>query len=86
MTREEAKRKQEELGKHYNLGFWYGIRCEKCCGVFPKLVTRGSATSTCAYMCEVCGRSTAWKDMPWEAEKEWNEQDRQMTIFDFVSN
>lgn len=72
MTREEAKRNQDRLSKHYDLGFWYGTKCEKCCGVFPKFMTTDRLESLCWYECEVCGKRTEKVSMPWIAEEMWN--------------
>ena len=38
MTAEEAKKHQDQLmADGWDLSFWYGTSCTKCCGVFPKL-------------------------------------------------
>lgn len=84
MTAEEAKNRQEELSKHYNLSFWYGTNCEKCCGVYPKLIVGGIQAMDCWYECEVCGKRTEPKPMPWLSEKDWNEGrflDQQLSLF-----
>lgn len=78
MTREEAKARQEEIEKHYKLGFWYGVNCEKCCGVFPKIVTGIGTKDQCRYECEVCGTTTEPKDMPWQAAEAWNNNEYTM--------
>ena len=73
MTTEEAKANQAQIAKHFNLAWWYGIRCEKCCEVYPKFDTEGdSAGGKCFYVCEVCGKRTRGFDMPWQAEEAWN--------------
>lgn len=86
MTKEEAKSNQDRISKHYSLEHWYGTRCRPCCGVYPKLVKKNNwfEKYDCAYECEVCGRRTGWNIMPWVAEEEWNNMDRQYTIFDFL--
>ena len=71
MTPEEAKRNQDEISQHWNLSNWYGTRCEKCCGVYPKYVASYSGGSR--YECEVCGKTTEPYSMPWLAEQAWNE-------------
>ena len=73
MTPEEAKKNQERLSRSYSIGYWYGTRCEKCCGVYPKLITGRGTKDLCFYECEVCGKRTRPCLMPWESEKEWNE-------------
>ena len=74
MTIEEAKAKQNEIAQHYNLSYWYGTNCEKCCEVYPKFRTFGDlgGHSKCYYECEVCGKRTELFDMPWQSEKAWN--------------
>ena len=73
MTKEEAKENQDRLSKHYDLGFWYGTNCEKCCGVYPKFGTEGNqASGECFYVCEVCGKRTKGYSMPWQAKEAWN--------------
>lgn len=74
MTKEEAKAKQNELAQHYNLSYWYGTNCEKCCEVYPKFRNFGDlgGHSKCYYECEVCGKRTEPFDMPWQAKKAWN--------------
>lgn len=73
MTAEEAKRNQDEISKHYNLGHWYGTNCEKCCGVYPKLIVMGwQGRPDCWYECEVCGKRTEPKIMPYLSREDWN--------------
>lgn len=73
MTKEEAKAKQDDLAKHYDLAFWYGVRCEKCCGVYPRLETAGHwSADDVYYQCEVCGKRTKGFLMPHLAEQAWN--------------
>lgn len=73
MTAEEAKAHQDDLErKGFNLAWWYGTGCKKCCGVYPEFKTGGIQNLGCWYECEVCGRKTAPQSMPWIAEKEWN--------------
>ena len=72
MTAAEAKANQDELAKHYNLSYWYGTKCEPCCGVYPKFKTGGIQGNDCWYECEVCGKRTDPQRMPWIAEREWN--------------
>lgn len=84
MTREEAKANQDRIAKNYNLGFWYGTNCEKCCGVYPKFCTHDGKQHMCYYECEVCGKRTKLCTMPWIARDEWNAglfQEQQLCIF-----
>lgn len=77
MTAAEAKANQERIvAKGYDLGWWYGTRCRKCCGVYPAF-RRGDGQDPCDcwYECEVCGRKTGKHTMPWLAEEEWNSMD-----------
>ena len=71
MTAEEAKRHQDQLeAEGWPLSFWYGTRCSKCCGVYPKFVD--APNDNCRYECEVCGKTTADYSMPWLAWEAWN--------------
>ena len=82
MTREEAKANQDEIAKHYKLSYWYGTRCEKCCGVYPKF--QRAYNEGCYYECEVCGKRTGQFGMKWEAEEAWNRGEfleEQMSLF-----
>lgn len=72
MTADEARANQERIAETFDLGWWYGVRCEKCCGVFPRLIVPDGTTGRCYYRCEVCGRRTAECEMPWIAEEKWN--------------
>lgn len=72
MTAQEAKAKQDELAKYFNLGFWYGTNCAPCCGVYPKFMTTSGMDTMCWYECEVCGKRTEKKAMPWIARNAWN--------------
>lgn len=73
MTAEEAKANQDRLKANgYDIGWWYGVKCKKCCGVYPKLMTSGGMDYKCWFQCEVCGRRTETKIMPWVSEKAWN--------------
>lgn len=73
MTMDEAIKRQKELSEHFDLGFWYGTKCNKCCGVYPKLIIgEGGFNDLCRYECEVCGTTTEPCIMPWVAEEKWN--------------
>ena len=74
MTAEEAKKHQDQLvAEGWDLGFWYGTKCEKCCGVYPKFENvYVSGEDLCRYECEVCGKKTAAYSMPWLARDAWN--------------
>ncbi len=89
MTPEQAKAKQERIAKHYNLGFWYGTNCMKCCGVYPKAMTKNTFDpEDFYYQCEVCGKRTKAYTMPWLARKAWNNGEykdageNQISLFD----
>lgn len=89
MTMAEAKANQERIAQHYNLGWWYGTRCAKCCGVYPKFMRRETFDPKAAYyQCEVCGRRTEYYTMPWLAEEAWNKGEtiggggHQMTLWE----
>ena len=75
MTPQEAKANQDRIvAEGWDLGFWYGTNCNKCCGVYPKLVKiYENGQDLSAYQCEVCGRKTAGYSMPWLARDAWNE-------------
>ena len=86
MTSAEAKANQDRLAEHYDLGWWYGVRCAKCCGVFPKLMMTKDMLE-CFYQCEVCGRRTAPEKMPYIAEEAWNNgriMCNQISIYAFI--
>lgn len=75
MTKEEAKANQDKIvAEGYDLGYWYGTGCEKCCGVFPKFKAYGDlgGHSRCYYECEVCGKRVRPVNMPWQAKEAWN--------------
>lgn len=86
MTAKEAKANQDRIAKNFNLGWWYGVNCEKCCGVYPKLMVSGNCNEFCYFQCEVCGKRTKKEVMPWVAEEAWNrhewiEEVRQLSLF-----
>ena len=73
MTAEEAKANQDRLVRSgYELGWWYGTRCRKCCGVYPKFHPAPGNDGLGWYECEVCGRQSSKETMPWLAEESWN--------------
>ena len=72
MTAEEAKANQDKLSKHFDLSFWFGTKCRKCCGVFPRFMKSDAFGGGCWYECDVCGTRTAELPMPWIAEEAWN--------------
>ena len=75
MTKEEAEKEQEKLREHFGdgIGWWFGTRCERCCGVLPRLhVSNTTDMNDCWYECDVCGKRTERKTMPWVAEEAWN--------------
>ena len=92
MTREDAKANQDRIARHYNLSWWYGTECRKCCGVYPKIVIRNVDNPKDVHLeCEVCGRKTKEYAMPWIAKEEWNEHFeelkvpmQQISLFDFM--
>lgn len=73
-TYEKVKEEQDRLKANgYYLGWWYGVSCKKCCGVYPKFMKKeGFDPKDCYYQCEVCGRRTAPEVMPWIARDAWN--------------
>ena len=76
MTKEQAIKKQKELSEKWELGWWYGTACEKCCGFYPKLMKSGpSFDEECYYQCEVCGKRTEAALMPWISRDAWNNHD-----------
>lgn len=76
MTATEAKANQDRIESRYGLGglgWWYGTKCKKCCGVYPKFMTKATDSPCNAYYeCEVCGKKTDLYTMPWLAEEAWN--------------
>lgn len=87
MKASEAKANQKRIAKDFDLGWWYGTRCNKCCGVYPKLMHEGnSACANTYYQCEVCGTRTKGYVMPWLAEEAWNKGKTiggQLNLFDY---
>ena len=92
MTAEEAKAKQDRIAQNYELGWWYGTRCEKCCGVYPKFMVKDTQDPKNAYyQCEVCGKKTKPYTMPWLAEEAWNNHEYesdylQMSLWEFMGD
>lgn len=87
MTSEEAKANQDRIAEHFELGWWYGTRCSKCCGVYPKLMHTADLLK-CFFECEVCHRRTEPATMPHIAEEEWNNgkvNGGQLDIFAFLT-
>lgn len=81
MTIEEAREEQTRLSKYFDLSYWYGTSCKKCCTVFPKFRNDGHV---CWYECPVCGARTEPRSIPWLAEEAWNRGDlskTQMSLF-----
>lgn len=72
MTQKEAKNNQRRLSESYDLSFWYGTDCEKCCEVYPKFKHTDGFEALCWYECEVCGKRTTAEPMPWIARDKWN--------------
>ena len=87
MTAKEAKENQDRIEANgFDLGWWYGTRCQKCCGVYPKFMTSDGMNHACWFQCEVCGKRTKAQVMPWVAEEAWNngeyvEELRQYSLF-----
>ena len=73
MTKEEAKAIQDGLKeKGFDLGFWYGTGCAKCCDVFPELVVPNVLYGGVYFQCPVCGKRTEERPMPWVSAEAWN--------------
>lgn len=75
MTQREAETEQKLLEiKGFNLGWYFGTKCEKCCGVFPRLCIRDIQDKyhDTYYKCDVCGKQTEYYGMPKQAEDAWN--------------
>lgn len=68
----EAKH-QKDLGKRFELGWWYGTRCTPCEGVLPKILFEyKKGEERCYYECPVCGKRTESFQIPLQAEEAWN--------------
>lgn len=82
MTKEEAKNHQQRQGNA--LGWYYATSAEKCCEVYPKLMTVETNDPKDIYLeCEVCGKRTELFTMPWLAARAWNEhhyRDQQLSL------
>lgn len=87
MTTEEAAANQKRIAERYNLGWWYALNAEKCCGVFPKVMTANTLdVKDCYLQCEVCRKRTKLYTMPWLAVEAWNKHEykdewTQQTLF-----
>ena len=57
----------------FDIAWWFGVRCEKCCGLYPRLIVENTSDAMCWYECDVCGRRGAKREMPWQAERAWND-------------
>ena len=55
-----------------NPAWWYGMDCEPCCGLHPRLMDTWDRGDMCYYECPSCGRRTALFNMPWQARDAWN--------------
>lgn len=78
MERQEkiAEYKRREIFG-WNLGWWYGTKCEKCCGFFPELCHRNTNDKNhdTYYRCIACGKQTDYFSMPWVAAEAWNKHE-----------
>ncbi len=76
MTQKDAAMEQKRLAIIYgekNLAWWFGTKCQKCCGVYPRFHTADSTKrDNCWYECDVCGKQTNIQVMPWVAAEAWN--------------
>lgn len=74
MTRDEAKAIQDRIERRgFNLGHWFGVKCKKCCGVYPRLMISEANGGGCWYECDVCGTRTEETTMPWISMELWND-------------
>ena len=63
---------REIAARGFNIAHWFGVRCDKCCDLYPRFRKEHSARELCWYECDECGRRTARFEMPWQAERAWN--------------
>lgn len=70
-SKEEAA-VQKKIAKTSDLGFWYGINCEKCCGVYPKFFTETGFEALGYYVCLVYGKESKHNPMSWQSRDAWN--------------
>lgn len=93
MSKQEAAEKQKKLGNL--LEYYYGTKCDKCCGVYPMIVNEGGFRDFCYFVCPVCGKESKHNPMTWQSREAWNkgayewtpdklEENYQYTIFDFM--
>lgn len=89
MTKEQAKKIQSSIQERgFDLSYWYGTDCKKCCEVFPKLMkAKKNDPVDVYYQCQVCGKRTVLFSMPWEARDAWNRDETygektQYSLFD----
>ncbi len=91
-SKEEEKSEQERISRNYDLSYWYGTGCEKCCGVYPKFYTDQDFSAYGYYVCMVCGKESTHHPMTWQAKDAWNKHEYkfspepyQTTIWNFLS-
>ena len=64
--------------KGWNLGWYFGTDCEKCCGVYPRAMHRHTnSAQDFYYKCDVCGKKTAAFTRPFMAKDAWNNHEYQ---------
>ena len=64
---------QRELAEAgFDIAWWFGVKCDKCCDLFPRLIVEDTSRALCWYECDECGRRTGRFEMPWQAQDAWN--------------
>jgi len=75
MTQREAMLEQRRLElSGFDLGWYFGTDCEKCCGVYPRFCTKdvNDRYHDSYYKCDVCGKQTDLWATPSQCAEKWN--------------
>ena len=90
-AKEELDEQMSLAKRGADLGWYYGTKCEKCCGVFPKFFTEETFAAKGFYVCMVCGKESRHRSMAHLARESWNNGEfvfipdaYQYSIFDYL--
>lgn len=88
-SKSDVIKQQNDIAAHFDLGWWYGTWCKKCCDVYPIFMKTDDFSDLCYYQCEVCGRKSKKCVMPWVARDDWNSMEfdlieEQISLFQYL--